>query len=63
MKTIAIVLSLAVSGIAISSAYNSAYADRMNGKATCGQSICMQDRYKAAMAKKSHMAKPKKPVN
>jgi hypothetical protein len=28
-----------------------ASADRMNGKATCGQMVCMQDRYYAAKGK------------
>jgi hypothetical protein len=50
MKTIVIVLSLAVSGIAISSAYTSAQASRMNGKGGwCSSGAnCMQDRYIAA---------------
>jgi hypothetical protein len=36
-----------------------ASADRMNGKATCGQMNCMQDRYHAA---KRREAKTKKPI-
>ncbi len=53
MKTIAVVLSLVVSGIAISAAYTSAQASRMNGKGGwCSSgSNCMQDRYKASTAK------------
>jgi hypothetical protein len=34
MKTIAVVLTLAISGIAISAAYTEAYASRMNGRMT-----------------------------
>jgi hypothetical protein len=61
MKTIAIVLSLAVSGIAVSAAYTSAYATRMNGKGSmCSDgSNCMSARYKMA-TKKPQTAKPKK---
>ena len=61
MKTIAVVLSLAISGLAISTTYNSAYASRMNGKgSTCSEGTnCMSARYKAATAKKAHVAKPK----
>jgi hypothetical protein len=61
MKTIAVVMSLAVSGIAVSGAYSSAFASRMNGKgSSCSEgSNCMSDRYKAATAKKPQMAKPK----
>ena len=61
MKTFAVILSLAISGIAISSAYSSAYASRMNGKGSmCSEGTnCMSDRYKAATAKKARVAKPK----
>jgi hypothetical protein len=40
VKTIAVVLSLAVSGIAISAAYNSAYANRMDGRGNCAGGVC-----------------------
>jgi hypothetical protein len=36
-----------------------ASADRMNGKATCGQMVCMQDRYYAAKAREAKTKKPK----
>jgi hypothetical protein len=39
MKTIAVVLTLAISGIAISAAYTEAYASRMNGR----RSLCSDD--------------------
>jgi hypothetical protein len=60
MKTIAVILSLAISGIAISSVYTSAYASRMNGKGGwCSEGTnCMSARYKMT-TKKSYMAKPK----
>jgi hypothetical protein len=61
MKTVVLVLSLAVSGIGISAAYTSAQAGRMNGKGMgCSTGTnCMQDRYNAA-TKKTNAAKPKK---
>jgi Tfp pilus assembly protein PilE len=37
-----------------------ATADRMNGKATCGQMNCMQDRYYAAKRKEAQTKKPTK---
>jgi hypothetical protein len=36
-----------------------ASADRMNGKATCGQMVCMQDRYYAAKAREAKTKRPK----
>jgi hypothetical protein len=37
-----------------------ASADRMNGKATCGQMVCMQDRYYAAKRREGAKPKPTK---
>jgi hypothetical protein len=51
MKTIAVVISLAVSTIAVSGPYQAAYADsRMTGSPYwCSSGMnCMQDRYNAA---------------
>jgi len=61
MKTIAVILSLAISGIAVSAAYTSAYASRMNGKGMgCSEGTnCMSARAKAA-TKKTHAAQPTK---
>ena len=61
MKTIAVFLTLAISGIAISASYSSAYASRMNGKGGwCSEgSNCMSGRAKMAMSKKSHAPKQK----
>jgi hypothetical protein len=36
-----------------------ASADRMNGKATCGQMVCMQDRYYAAKHREAKTKKTK----
>jgi hypothetical protein len=62
VKTVLMVLSLAIAGVAISSGYFDANATRMNGKGSmCSDgSNCMSARYKAATAKsKSKVAKPK----
>jgi hypothetical protein len=62
MKTIAVVLTLAISGIAISAAYTEAYASRMNGRRSlCSDDVgCNSARAKYAIARsKGHMAKPK----
>jgi hypothetical protein len=61
MKTITIVLTIAISGTALSAAYTSAYASRMNGKgSTCSEGTnCMSERYKAATAKPKAPAKSK----
>jgi hypothetical protein len=40
VKTIVVALSFAVACIAISSAFNAAYADRMNGRGNCVGGIC-----------------------
>jgi hypothetical protein len=40
VKTIAVVLTLAISGIAVSAAYTEAYANRMNGKGNCAGGVC-----------------------
>jgi hypothetical protein len=59
MKTIAVVIALAISGIVVTGGAN---ASRMNGKGGwCSEgSNCMSARAKAAMSpKKPHMAKPK----
>ena len=61
VKTIAVVLTLAISGIAISAAYTEAYASRMNGKGGwCSEGTnCMSGRAKIAAAKAKGLAKPK----
>jgi hypothetical protein len=61
VKTIAIVLTFAISGIAISAASTSAYASKMNGKGSgCSEGTnCMSARYKAATAKPKAPAKSK----
>jgi hypothetical protein len=62
VKTIVIILTLAISGIATSATYTTASADsRMSGSNYyCSSgSNCMSDRYQAAMKKKGATAKPK----
>jgi hypothetical protein len=61
VKTIAVVLTLAISGIAISAAYTDAYASRMNGKGGwCSEGTnCMSGRAKIAAAKAKGHVKPK----
>lgn len=61
MKSIAMVLSLAVSGIAVSGTYSSALASKMNGRGgMCSDGAgCMSDKAKNHMAGKPKMAKPK----
>ena len=62
MKTFAIVLTFAISGIATSATYTPASADsRMSGSNHyCSSGMnCMSDRYQAAMKKKGAATKPK----
>ena len=40
---------------------NEAWATRMNGKPTCGQSNCGQDKYLAAKRREGKTKKPKAP--
>jgi hypothetical protein len=62
MKSIAVVISLVVSTIAISGVYNSARADtRMTTGYTCSSGFnCMSDRYKAATSKAAKAKASKK---
>jgi hypothetical protein len=62
LKKIVLILSLTVSSIAVSGAYTSADASKMNGKGgMCSDGAnCMANKYQnAAAGKKPHMAKPK----
>jgi hypothetical protein len=65
VKTIVVVLSLAISGVAISAAYFDAYASRMDGKGNgCSDgNLCMRGKYKAATAKPKQVIQPKKMGN
>jgi Tfp pilus assembly protein PilE len=64
MKLIALAfaaLFLAVLGLSVPAPMftSAAFANRMNGKATCGQMNCMQDRYYAAQRKAAKATKTK----
>jgi hypothetical protein len=65
MKTFAVILSLAISGIAISSAYTEAYASRMNGKGMdCSEGTNrMSARYKMATEKPKWPSPSKTGIN
>jgi hypothetical protein len=61
MKTIRVILTLAISGTAISAAYTSAYAGNMKGTPVCSDGMnCFSHKSKVATATaKGHVKPPK----